>query len=205
MVMSVATPKKVSPEERKKLLKALVYESTKSGKVIYYRDYEKVLRGELTLEGVIGSSELQAVILALIITFLKIKLGKDFVVAGGELGFFTGTKRFRSLDIAVFNKSELSQPSDKYTRIPPKAVIEIDTKADLSKYGSFEEYMLEKTQELLDAGVEKVVWYITRVKKVMVAQKGKDWITKDWNSDIEVLEGVRLNLEKLLKEEGIKI
>jgi len=33
----------------------------------------------------------------------------------------------------------------------------------------------------------------------------KDWITKDWNSDVEVLEGVKLNLEKLLKEEGIEI
>jgi len=59
MVMSVAVPKKVSPEERRKLLKALIYERTKSGKVIYYRDYDKVLSGEKTLEEVIGSSKLQ--------------------------------------------------------------------------------------------------------------------------------------------------
>lgn len=205
MGMGVATSKKISPEERKKLLKVLVYERTKSGKVIYYRDYKKVLEGEKSPEEVMGSSELQAILFALLISFLKVNLGKDFIVAGGELGFFTGSKRYRSLDIAIFKKSQLSQPSDKYTRIPPLVVIEIDTKADLSKYGSFEEYMLEKTQELLDAGVEKVIWYITRVKKVMVAEKGKDWITRDWNSDVEVLKGVNLNLERLFKEEGIKI
>lgn len=203
--MGVATPKKLSPEERKRLLKVLVYERTKSGKVIYYRDYKKVLKGEKSPEEVMGSGELQSILLALLISFLKLNLGKDFIISGGELGFFIGPKRYRSLDIAIFKKSDLTQPSDKYTRIPPLVVIEIDTKADLSKYGSFEEYMLEKTQELLDAGVEKVIWFITRVKKVMVAEKGKDWITKDWDSDIEVLKGVKLNLYKLLKEEGIKI
>jgi hypothetical protein len=34
-------------------------------------------------------------------------------------------------------------------------------------------YAREKTQDLLDAGVRRVIWYTTFDKKVMVAEKGK--------------------------------
>ena len=201
MVMTVKTPSK---EERRKLLKILTYEKVK-GKPIYYRDYKKVLNGELPPEAVMGSSELHAILLALIINFLMENLEKNYIVAGGELGFFTGPQSFRSLDIAVYRKEDIKKPQDKYSKKTPIVVVEIDTKADLSKYSSFEEYMYEKTQEILDAGVKKVIWFITKIKKVLVAEKGKDWITTDWDKNIEVIEGLKLNLEELLKNEGIEI
>ncbi|RTZ67857.1 MAG: Uma2 family endonuclease [Aquificaceae bacterium] len=188
-------------EDRKKLLKALTYERV-NGKPIYYRNYEKVLKGELPLEAVMGSSEIQAFLLILIASYLREKLGRDYLVLGGELGFVYSSKSFRSLDIAIYRKTDLPQLSGKYTRKPPLVVIEIDTKASLKNYGSFEEYMYEKTQDLLNAGVEKVIWFTTRVKKVLIAERDKDWITTDWDNDIEVLNGVVLNLQKLLKEEG---
>ena len=57
---------------------------------------------------------------------------------------------------------------DKLISVPPKVVIEVDTKADLSKYKSFEAYMYEKTQELLNAGVKKVIWIVTKPKKILI-------------------------------------
>ena len=36
-------------------------------------------------------------------------------------------------------------------------------------------YMTEKTQDLLDAGVKKVIWITTCDRKIMVAEKGKRW------------------------------
>ncbi|NPB08474.1 MAG: Uma2 family endonuclease [Aquificae bacterium] len=202
MVMTLKTP--LSSEERRKLLKLLTYEKVR-GKPIYYRGYEKVLRGELPPEAVMGSSELQALIVALLVKYLFESLPEEFVVLTNELGFRSAPRTFRSLDIAIYKKEDLKKPSSGYATKPPLAVIEIDTKADLSRYGSFEEYAYEKTQELLDAGVERVIWFITKVKKVLIAEKGKDWLTKSWESDIPLPGGVKLNLGELLKKEGIEI
>ncbi len=81
-------------------------------------------------------------------------------------------------------------------------VVEVDTRADIKKYGDFMHYMTEKTQDLLDAGVKKVIWITTRDRKIMVAEKGKRWFITDWNDTVEVIEGVRLNLANLLMEAG---
>ncbi len=202
--MKVKEKSALSSEERRKLLKVLTYEKV-NGKPVYYRDYRKVLKGELPPEAVMGSSELRAVIIAIILKYLFKTLPDDYIILTNELGFIYAPKSFRSLDIAVYKKRDLLKPQDKYTKKTPIVVIEIDTKADLSGYISLEEYIYEKTQGLLDAGVQKVIWYITKVKKVLVAQRQRDWITKDWDSDVEVLEGVKLNLEKLLREEGVEI
>ena len=203
--MAKATVKKaLSKEGREELLKILTYEKVR-GKPIYYKNYKKVLKGELSPEAIMGSGELHAILLFLIGKFLMDSLGDDFIVLGGELGFFTSADSFRSLDIAIYKRGDMKNPSKRYTKKPPLVVIEIDTKADLSGYSSFEEYMYEKTADLLNAGVQKVIWYITKVKKVMVAEAGKDWITTDWDRDIEVLGGVRLNLKKLLDREGIEV
>ena len=152
-----------------------------------------------------GSGVLQATLIAIILRYLFQNLPKDYITLTNELGFFTSPKSFRALDIAVYRREDIKKPSKGYAKKPPVAVIEIDTKADLSDYENFEAYMYEKTQELLDAGVKKVVWYITKVKKVLVAEKGKYWITADWDFDVEITQGVKLNLEKLLKEAGIEI
>ena len=83
-------------------------------------------------------------------------------------------------------------------------VIEIDTKADLRKFENPQDYFHRKTQDLLDAGVKKVIWIFTKDKKIWVAEKGKPWLIVDPNYEIEVLDGVSFKLEDLLKEEGIE-
>ncbi len=88
---------------------------------------------------------------------------------------------------------------NKLIPVAPKAVIEVDTKADLSRYGSIEEYSYEKTQDLLNSGIERVIWIFTKTKKVMIAERNKKWIVQNWNEDFEVMEGIKLNIEKFLE------
>ena len=186
----------------KRVPKELIYEM-RYGSPIYYRDYDKVLTGEKTLEEVMGSSKLQALIVALIIGYLLSKINKNkYFILTNEAGFQWASRTWRNLDIAIFNKEKLLKEGidNKYAKTPPEVVIEIDTKADLRKYGDFMNYMREKTQDLLDAGVKKVIWYTTFDKKVMIAEGSKDWIITNWNSRIDVIDDIKINLEKLLEE-----
>ena len=184
---------------KKELLNTLTYEKVK-GKPIYYRDYEKVLEGKLPPEAVMGSSDLQAYLVAIMVAYLFSKLDENrYVVTTNELGFFTGEDSFRLIDIAVFEKDKF-RLTGKYTKIPPKVVIEIDTKADLKDYPSVEDYAFEKTQELLDAGVGKVIWIFTKPRKVLLAEAGKDWKVQSWEKAFEVLEGIKVNLKDLIEE-----
>ena len=191
----------LSKEERNRLLKLLTYEKVR-GKPIYYRDYRKVLRGELNPEAVMGSSGIQAFLIKVLVEFLLGILNKErYEILFNELGFLYGKGSWRNLDIAVFEKDKVKPHllEDKLIPVAPKVVIEVDTKADLSRYRSFEEYVHEKTQDLLDAGVEKVIWIFTKTKKVMEAEKGKDWIIHEWEKDVEIMERIRVNISKLLK------
>ena len=196
-----AVRKALSKEERKRLLKLLTYEKV-NGKPIYYRDYKKVLKGEIPPEAVMGSSGIQAYLIMLLIKFLLDQLDENrFLLLSSELGFLYKKGSWRNLDIAIFEKEKVKPYllEDKLIPVAPKVVIEIDTKADLSRYRSFEEYVHEKTQDLLDAGVEKVIWIFTRTKRVMEAERGKDWIIHGWDKDVEIMEGIRVNISKLLE------
>jgi len=199
--MGTVASKKLSKEEKHRLLKLLTYEKV-NGKPIYYRDYKKVLKGELTPEAVIGSSGIQAYLIRLIVEFLLKTLNlSKYEVLFSELGFLYKKGSWRNLDIAVFEKEKIKHclMQDKLISVPPKVVIEIDTKADLSRYGGVEEYSYEKTQDLLDAGVRRVIWIFTKPKKVMVAERGKDWTVRDWSKEFEVMEGIRINLKELIE------
>lgn len=55
------------------------------------------------------------------------------------------------------------------------------------------------TQELLDIGVKKVVWILTKTKKVMIAKRNQKWIVQNWNETFEVFQGIKLNILELVK------
>ncbi len=189
--------------EKQRVPKALIYEMRR-GKPIYYRDYQRVLSKEKTLGEVMGSSKIQAWIIDVIVRFLHRYLNsKKYKILLNEAGFKTSEKSWRNLDIAIFEKAKLLEEGldHRYTSVPPEVVIEIDTKADLDKYGDFMNYCREKAQDLLDAGVKRVIWYTTFDKKVMVAERDKRWFITSWDEDIEVIEDIKLNLQSLLEEE----
>ncbi len=196
------TQVKVEKKTRRGVPRELIYEM-RYGKLIYYRNYDKVLSGEKSLEEVMGSSKLQSFLISLILKVLFSSLNpKKYVILSNKIGFKFAPRSWRNLDIAIFEREKILKEGldEKYVKTPPKVVIEIDTKADLRKYGDFMNYAREKVQDLLDAGVEKVIWYTTFDKKVMVAEKGKRWFITDWEEEIEIIDGITFNLGKELRE-----
>ena len=191
----------------KNIPKELVYEM-RYGIPIYYRDYKKVLSGEKTLEEVMGNGYLQSLIINIILKFLYTKLDyHKYLILTNEIGYQWTSKSWRNLDIAIFERKKLDKEGihNHYIKTSPEIVIEIDTKADLSMHKGFDLYMREKTQDLLDSGVKKVIWFTTKDKKVVIAEQNKGWNTSDWNTNIELFESIILNVGELIREEGIEI
>ena len=194
---------------RKKVPRALVYEMRR-GRPIYYRDYEKVLRGELPLEAVMGSSVLQSLLIDLIVRFFHKMLDVTrYLVLYNEIGFKMAPRTWRNLDIAVFERRALEAEGlpDRMTTVPPLLVIEVDTKADLSRYeGQMEWYIREKVDDLLAAGVKQVVWFTTRDRRVLDARPDQAWVLDRWTRPVPlVVEDLTLHLPTLLEEAGVAL
>lgn len=171
------------------------------GKPIYYRGYKEVLNGTKTPEEIMGSSILQSNLIELIKDFLKLKLGKKYVVLSNELGLLFSKKSWRLADIAVFNKKELIEFGLKaeYSKIPPKIVIEVDTKAHFENISEVDIYYHRKTDQLLNFGVERVIWIYTLSEKFMIAEKDRRWEIANWTEDIEIMNGIIMNIPQLIE------
>ncbi|MFN3851281.1 MAG: Uma2 family endonuclease [Spirosomataceae bacterium] len=202
--MDVAVLEKPKRKPARKIPSYLIYE-VMDGKPIYYKGYKEVLSGEKTIDEIMPSSFFQSLIVMAISYFLKSKTGKKFYVLSNEIGVSVAKKDSFANDIALFAKSEIANPqSEKYANIPPRVVIEVDTKADMGKFESPDEYFYRKTQKMLDFGVEKVIWVMTGTRKIMIAENQKPWLIVDWNVEIDVMDDIKFTLTDLLKEEGIE-
>lgn len=180
----------------------LIYE-VDEGKSIYYRGYREVMEGTKTIEQIMGSSILHAIILKVVEQFFETILNGKYVALTGELGLKFAKKSSRNIDIGVFEKKELLKRrktiTNNYGTFPPKYVIEIDTKAEIKEDETPADYFFKKTEQLLDFGVEKVIWFFTDTQKFMVSEKGKRWEIGDWSENIHLEEDVSLNLESLIE------
>ena len=188
--------------KRKAIPKELIYEMAR-GRPLYYRDYKKVLTGEKCVEEIMGSSALQGEFIALLVGMLMSKLDlRKYVVMTNEIGFIYAPKSWRILDIAIFDRKKVQHErgTTKYVKTAPKVVIEVDTKADVKNYGDILGYLTEKTDDLLNAGVETVIWILTETHKVCVAEQGKPWILAKWTDAIPVVEGVTMQVDQLIKQ-----
>lgn len=202
--MATLTKTKKATKKKKQIPKELVYEIINASPV-YYRDYEKVLSGQTTLEGAMGSSDLQSWIILTIVEFLLLNLDKKkYKILSNELGYIPKQRTKYNLDIAIIDRNKIKQLTGKYLKIPPEIVIEVDTKADLKKFENPQDYFHRKTQDLLDSGIKKVVWIFTKEKKIWIAEKGKRWIITDWDDEINIFDDINFNLKKLLDKENIK-
>jgi Uma2 family endonuclease len=190
---------------RKKVPAYLVKEEF-DGVPLYYKGYRDVLSGEKTLEEIMGCSGIQS----LIVTYLTILLGnklnkKRYRVLTGEVGSLIDKKK-SSLDVAIFDKS-VQTPGHlnrRYTNVPPKIVIEVDVSVENEKMSDYD-IIHFRTDKLLEMGVEKIIWIFTLDGKIMVAEKGKDWLTFDWDRDVEILDGISFNIPQYLDEEGVTL
>ncbi len=152
-----------------------------------------------------GASALQSAIVSLLIHILyKYLPFDDYLIATNEPELHIATGNNLSNDIAVFNQASLPMPlTDKYFSVPPKIVIEVDVKIDLPDNISETEYVYDKTQKMLDFGVEKVIWVLTKTRKTLVAEPNQRWILTHWDDTIEVLSGCSFQLNPLLRSKNV--
>ena len=106
-------------EERRKTVKRvpkeLIYEM-RYGSPVYYRDYDKVLSGEKTLEEVMGSEGIQALLIAVLVGFLREKLKGRYFVFSNELGYNFAPRSWYNLDIALIPKDKLKEIPEGYQK-----------------------------------------------------------------------------------------
>ncbi|MEM6800523.1 MAG: Uma2 family endonuclease [Bacteroidota bacterium] len=186
----------------KDIPQALIYEMV-DGKPIYYRDYQEYLSGDKEIEEIMGSSYLQSLIITeLVILLSKLLDSEQLRILANEIGIQFSKKSWRSADIAIYEKAKISQiaPTNKYLKIPPKIVFEVDTKAHLKDLDNPFGYFQEKTGQLLNFGVEKVIWIFTETQKVMLAEKNKDWVISDWMKSFQLEEHIEINISQLIGE-----
>jgi len=179
--------------------KSLIYEVV-DGQPIYYKGYKDYLNGEKQIEEIMGCSYIQSLIVTALVCLLGTQLDKKYQVLTSEVGLQFKEKRRRAADIAIFEKAELKKVKDpnKYLNIPPKIVIEVDIKAEPEKAMDTLSYFHKKTDELLNNGVEKVIWIFTDSRKVMIAEEAASWQISDWSVDVEIIDSIKVNIEKLI-------
>ncbi len=198
---------KTKTAKKSKVPDYLVYEMM-DGKPIYYRGYREVLNKTKTLEDIMGSSSLQAVIIEYVLGICYANLDrKIYRLLTNEIGSHLSKKNNLSSDIAIYEKAVLTadKVNKHYADVPAKLIIEVDTDADFENIDP-NTYIHKKTQKLLDFGVEKVIWIFTTSQKVMVAERTSDkWYIQNWNHDFELLDDHSFNIAAYLDAEGIEI
>jgi len=202
-----ATPKQVPV--RKKVPAQLVREVVE-GVNFYYAGYRSVLNKTKTFEEIMADSLLQSALKNEIGDFLKSCLDKSrYRVLVGETGLRIGVRNNFGLDIAVYDKSVLTPDkiTNAYASVPAELVIEIDLGVEIDDRNKdmFSDYVVPKTQRLLDFGTRKIVWYFSRSQKTVIATPGHIWSVQDWSTPVDLMPGISLDILRLMNEAGISL
>lgn len=180
---------------------SLIYEMVED-QPIYYKGYKQFLNPKGQKTGPTGSSFLQSLIISNLVLFINKHLGGRYIVLTNEVGIQLSKGTWRAADIALFEPGQIdvSQASNKYISVSPKVVIEIDTKAEVAEISDTFSYYNEKTEQLLDFGVEKVIWILTDSKKTLIATQKKEWALVDWSKNIKIIDGLEINIEEVIHD-----
>lgn len=180
---------------------SLIYEMN-NGVPIYYHGWQDYLKGAKKLDEIMGSSLLQSLIISRLVFLLQSKLQGKYEVLTNEIGVQFAKNAWRAADIAIISTEDLEdiEIANNYLNFAPEVVIEVDTKADLQSIQNPLSYYHEKTDEFLQFGISKVIWIFTDSKKVMVAERNKKWETSDWETEIEVMEGILVKIKDILEK-----
>ncbi|GAB4002506.1 hypothetical protein GCM10028807_61240 [Spirosoma daeguense] len=199
MATEAATPTLAASQQ---IPSFLIYE-TLNGRPLYRKGYKDVLAKRKTPGEIMGCSDLQAIIVSALHLYLGNQINrKAYWVVTNEPGLHMQVGDNLSNDIAVFAKEDVTVKG-KFFDVAPKVVIEVDIKVDLEAFPAMEQdYIHKKTQAMLDFGTERVIWITTQSQKVLVATKGENWLTLNWDSTIPVIDNVTLNVAAILTEEG---
>jgi len=186
---------------------AYLIKETIDGIPYYRKGYRSVLRGEQSLEDIIGCSGLQFVILQYFLRLIvRLDPEERYFIGNDEAGLHLERGNNMANDLALYDERKLTPDkiSKKYVDVAPDIVIEVDTDFEVKDISSMDAIFL-KTQRLLDFGTQKVIWIFTSSRKVLIAQAAQAWLTFDWHEDIELFEKVTFNVGAYLDKKGIQI
>lgn len=183
---------------------ALIYEMWQR-KPIYYKGYQDVLAGKKTIEEIQISSTLKSVLCSLLVGHFGNTLSRKHYFSAVNAGLHLATNDNLGSDLAIFEKEKVGKLKGKDFDVPPKIVIEVDIKADIADFeGHLDCYLIQKSQKLIEFGVEKVIWIITSAQKVYVIDRNDPtWYIINWSENITVLDDCVLNIKQLLADEEI--
>lgn len=175
---------------------SIIYEMV-NGKPIYYRGWKDFLKGEKTIEQIMASSLIQSYLIGEVFAATHVALRKSYILGTNEAGLKFKKGDWRAADICLWTKASLKNTPlhNHYSDIIPEIVIEVDTKADATEIPL---YYLEKTKDLHQHGVQRVLWIYTHSEQVMIAEKGQKWTIQDWSESFEVVDGFMLNIKDLI-------
>ncbi len=185
----------------------LVYEEM-DGKPIYYRGYRDVLTSQKKPEDIMGCSDVQGIIISAMLEYLYPTIARDqYKIITNEIGLHIERGSNLSSDIAIYQRADLLRAplKNKYFDIPPQVAIEVDTKADTGNFNTPAGYYHAKTEKLFAFGVAEVVWLFSENRKVMVARPQQDWITKDWDKPVIILDQYSFSVADLIEKGGIDL
>lgn len=188
----------------------LLYEEF-GGRKYYRRGYRQVLLGLKNESEIMGSSVFQSLIVTAIIFYLKTVLPKNqYWVQSSEAGLHLDRTKNLANDIAIVEKSRLKDPKSlKYNDVPPKFIVEVDIKIDPKDYsdepavGSDMDYIFQKSEQLLDFGVEGVAWILTPSRKTLLFRPNHPLEVFDWTQEVPLFNDFTFCLQRILEEEGI--
>ncbi len=191
---------------RRKIPKKFIKE-TIDGIPFYYRGYRSVLNKTKTIEDIMADSGLQLLIKNLLKDFLTVNLDTSkYWIFVGEVGSHLDHRSNMGLDVAIYDKKVLTidKITNKYIDVTPTMVIEVDVNVEMEDRTSnlFEEFVLRKVRRLHQFGTKKVIWIFTKSKTVIVALPNNNWRVLEWDTTIELIEGVSVNIAQQLKDIG---
>lgn len=209
--MDAATkPAEKTGRSGKRAIPAYLVREVIDGIPFYYRGYRQAMKKTKTLEELMSDSGLQFFLKLYLYDLLKARLNlKKYRVGAGELGFHPNYKNNMGLDVVIFDRKVLTPDkiTAKFVEVPPRLVIEVDVNVELPERDSdlFQEYVVRKIRRLFASGTEKVIWIFTKSQQVFSATADAPWQVYDWDQDVELMEGARVNLANYIREEGFQL
>jgi hypothetical protein len=194
-----------APKKRERRVPASLIKEVLDGQPIYYKGYRSVMYGHKNLEEIMGASSLQSLIINFIQKILIKNLDDfNYLILTGEPGLHLSHRNNFSGNIVLYHIGQIEKFTKRYFDVPPLLQVEVDVEIDTENI-SQNLYVTRKTQRLLEFGVKKVIWVFTATQSVWVAEPEQDWRIINWNKEIELFEGILMNLGDYLAKMNIEL
>ncbi len=199
----VRTPVQYKKYEEKDIPAELVRDVI-DGVPYYYKGYKDVLNKTKTIEEIMPCSTLQAEIIMylnyLLVNFLGIE---KFRIYTSESGSHLYKKVNYGLDLAVYDATVLTSEkvNEKFANVPPLLVVEVDIKVETKEEEI--EFINKKMKSLLDHGTGKVIWILTKERKIIIAEKNQEQQAIGINDNFELITGLIANVGEYLTKREI--